>query len=412
MPKGPVQPYAIEPRQIVLKNGKQHWKGRVRVFDEMGRRKEINKNFPTKKEAKNWAEKEAALYRDNPHRKPPSDETLEEYLTRWLTIKEASPIERKTLDSYRQMAAHSVRELGTRPLKHLTLLDIQQFYVTLSRQNKSARTVNYVHTVLKMALEDAVEWGLLTQNPAAKAKAKMGRRQNPLRIPTPQEMAQLLRATQGARWYPLWVWFVATGTRLGEALALQWGDIDWTQGKATIQRAVSGDASKRVIKTPKSASGIRTVALGPQLMAVLQNHQREQALWCEVAGEQWQDEDYVFTTRQGKVLSKRNISRAFKQALAAANLPDNIRVHDLRHGMATQWLSKGINPRVVSERLGHSNVAFTLQVYGHVLPHDEAIAAQEMEAETLIPSAESATAKGHHEATDTFENAVTRRDDS
>ena len=412
MPKGPTQPYAIEPRQIVLKNGKQHWKGRVRVFDETGHRKEINKNFPTKKEAKNWAEKEASLYRDDPHRKPPSDETLGEYLARWLTIKEASPIERKTFDSYRQMAAHSIRELGTRPLKNLTLLDIQQFYVTLSQQNKSARTVNYVHTVLKMALEDAMEWGLLTKNPAAKAKAKMGRRQNPLRIPTPPEMAQLLLTTQETRWYSLWAWFVTTGTRLGEALALQWSDIDWDKGIATIQRAVSGDASKRVIKTPKSASGIRTLALGPHLVAVLQNHQREQTVWRDLAGDQWQEDDYVFTTRQGKVLSKRNIDRAFKQALAAANLPDDIRVHDLRHGMATQWLSKGINPRVVSERLGHSNVAFTLQVYGHVLPHDEAIAAQEMEEETLVPSVRSTSAKGHHEATDRNENPMTVPDES
>ena len=380
MPQRAKEPHAVDPRK--LDSGR--WQARVTYYDpETGKRRETSQTFATEREAKKWSREQEMAYRADPNRKPPSDETLGKYLARWLTIKEASPIERKTLDSYRQMAAHSIRELGTRPLKNLTLLDIQQFYVTLSQQNKSARTINYVHTVLKMALEDAVEWGLLAKNPAAKAKARLGRRETALRIPTPEEMAQLLDATQATRWYPLWAWLVTTGSRLGEALALQWDDIDWVKGQVTIQRALSGDAGKRVLKTPKSARGIRTLALGPRLVAVLQNHQREQTVWRELAGDQWQEDDYVFTTRQGKVLSKRYIDRVFKQALVAANLPDDIRVHDLRHGMATQWLSKGINPRVVSERLGHSNVAFTLQVYGHVLPHDEAIAAGAMEDEVM-----------------------------
>ena len=380
MPSRPKDPYSVDPRK--LPSG--HWKGRVVLYDrETGKRRELTKTFATKREAKNWAEAEAEHYRMDPNRKPPSEETVADYLQRWLTIKESLALEQKTLDSYRQMAAHSIRELGDQPLKALTLLDIQEFYAELSQQGKSARTVNYVHTVLKMALENAMEWGLLPKNPAAKAKARLGRREKPLRIPTPDDMRQLLEATQETRWYPLWAWFVATGTRLGEALALQWGDIDWNQGIATIQRAVSGDASKRVIKTPKSASGIRTLALGPHLVAVLQHHQQEQTVWRDLAGDQWQEEDYVFTTRQGKLLSKRYMARAFKQALSRANLPQDIRIHDLRHGMATQWLSAGINPKVVSERLGHSNVAFTLQVYGHVLPHDEAMAAQQMEAKIL-----------------------------
>ena len=380
MPSRPKDPYSVDPRK--LPSG--HWKGRVVLYDrETGKRRELTKTFATKREAKNWAEAEAERYREDPHRKPPSEETVADYLQRWLTIKESLALEQKTLDSYRQMAAHSVRDLGDQPLKALTLLDIQEFYASLSRQNKSARTINYVHTVLKMALNDAVEWGLLPKNPAAKAKARLGRRETALRIPTPEEMAQLLDATKATRWYPLWAWLVTTGSRLGEALALQWDDIDWAKGQVTIQRALSGDAAKRVLKTPKSASGSRTIALGSELMTVLGQHQEEQRLWQDRAGREWQATGYVFTTYQGKLLSKRYIDRAFKQALAAANLPDTIRIHDLRHGMATQWLSAGINPKVVSERLGHANVAFTLQVYGHVLPHDEMTAAQEMAAQVF-----------------------------
>ncbi len=229
------------------------------------------------------------------------------------------------------MAAHSIRELGDQLLKALTLLDIQEFYASLSRQNKSARTINYVHTVLKMALEDAVEWGLLLKHPAAKAKARLERRETPLRIPTPEEMSQLLDATKATRWSPLWTWLVTTGSRLGEALVLQWGDIDWEKGRVTIQRALSGDASKRVLKTPNSASGLRTIVLGSELVTVLGQHQEEPRLWQDRASGQWEATDTVFTTYQGQWLSERYIDRVFKQALAAANLPDAIRIHDLRH---------------------------------------------------------------------------------
>lgn len=89
------------------------------------------------------------------------------------------------------------------------------------------------------------------------------------------------------------------------------------------------------------------------------------------------------------MLSKRYIERVFKSALKRAGLPDNIRVHDLRHGVATQWLSAGKNPVVVSRRLGHANVAFTMQVYGHVLPNDEARMVEEMENALLSPSTDS-----------------------
>jgi integrase len=362
------------------------------VYDATtGKRREMTQTFDTKKDAKNWAEKEAAQYREDPNRKPPSEETVGEYLTRWLDIKKTMTIEAETVLGYRQRADHIQRDLGTIPLKQLTPIDIQAFYAHLTEdRHLSARTVNFTHTVLKMALQDAVEWGVILRNPAAKAKAKArpGLRTQTLRIPTPEEMAQLIRANRQTRWYPLWVWFVVTGSRLGEALALQWQDIDWEKGQVTIRRALSGDAARRILKHPKSASGVRTLQMGPKLTRILQEHARNQQDWQRLAGSQWVESGHVFTTQQGKLLGKRNIERAFKQALARAALPDAIRIHDLRHGSATQWLSAGVNPKLVSERLGHSNVAFTLQVYGHVLPHEESRLVGPME-DALLDSPES-----------------------
>ena len=411
MPNRVKDPYAVEPRR--LPSGR--WKGRVVRYDpDTGKRHELTQTFDTKKEAKNWAETEAARYRDDPNRRPPSEETLGAYLNRWLTIKSTLNLTDKTLTSYREMAAHSSRELGGTALKSLTPLEIQQFYASLTQSRQlSPRTIRYVHTVLKMALNDAVEWGLIPTNPAGKVKVTASTRTKALRIPTPEEMAQLIRANQATRWFPLWVWFAATGSRLGEALALRWGDIDWARQTVTIQQALSGDAGKRVVKTPKTVSSRRTMAMGPRLKTVLREHQTNQNGWRELAGSAWQDTDLVFTTLQGKMLSKRYIDRAFKSALTRAGLPDTIRVHDMCHGVATQWLSAGINPVVVSRRLGHSNVAFTLQVYGHVLPNDEAQMAEEMEG-VLLSSEEMASQTGRRRAAEYSRNsskpATTGRD--
>ncbi len=377
------EPYAVEPRRLA--SGR--WKGRVvRYNPDDGKRLEMNRTFDTKREAKQWAEVEAAKYREDPNRKAPSEQGLGKVMEDWLAIKRTLNLTDKTLTSYREIAAHIVRELGDTPVKNLSPLQIQQFYAHLAQSRQlSPRTIRYVHTVLKMALNDAVDWGTIPTNPAAKVKVAVGTRSKTLRIPTPEEMAELLKANQDTRWYSLWVWFVTTGSRMGEAVGLRWSDINWERQSVTIQQAVSGDAAKRVIKTPKTVSGRRTLALDHRVVAVLQEYKEQQQDWRDRAGAEWQDTGLVFTTFQGKMLSKRSVDRAFKSALAQAGLPGTIRVHDLRHGVATQWLAAGINPVVVSKRLGHSNVAFTLQVYGHVLPNNEAQAAEEM-AGVLLPA--------------------------
>jgi integrase len=321
-------------------------------------------------------------------------------LTRWLAFKATLALTDKTISSYRQMAAHSQRGLGPQPLRALTPWVIQAFYTQLA-PTVSPRTLRYVHVVLKMALDDAVDWGLLPSNPAR--KVKVGSAGSPagaarLHIPTPDDLRQWLQANQASRWYPLWLFFATTGCRLGEALALQWGDIDWEQHTVTIQRAMSGDAARRVIKAPKTASSGRTLTLGPHMLEALRAQAAQQQAWRGAAGSIWVDTPWVFTTAEGRWLAKRGVERAFKISLQRAGLPPILRVHDIRHAVATQWLAAGVNPLVVSQRLGHTNVAFTLQVYGHVLPRDESRLAVAMETALLDAAA------GRRRAAETFQN--------
>lgn len=339
---------------------------------ETGKRWETSTTFATEREAKKWSREQEMAYREDPNRKPPSEETVAQFISYWLRIKKTMNIATETYRGYEQRTVHIVRGLGTKPLKNLTTMDIQPFYAGLSEQYQlSSRTINFTHAVLNMALNDAVEWGLVSRNPAQKATARRGSRKKAIRVPSPEEMATLLAHSRETRWYALWFWFAETGTRLGEALAVQWSDIDWEKREVNIHQAISGDAARRTVKSPKSARGHRTITVGVGLINALKAHRTEQEAWKQMAGDKWQDTGFVFTTYEGKMLSKRYINRVFKRAMAEAGLSEDIRVHDMRHGMATQWLSAGVNPKVVSERLGHSNVAFTLDVYGHVLPHEE-----------------------------------------
>jgi len=118
-------------------------------------------------------------------------------------------------------------------------------------------------------------------------------------------------------------------------------------------------------------------------MGLLQAHRATPSEWKAVSGTEWVDIRAVFTTYQGKRLSSRDVDRTLKQALEHAQLPSEIRIHDLRHGMATQWLAAGISVNVVSERLDHTSIAFTWQTYGHVLPHQQAGAATTMEGQVF-----------------------------
>lgn len=111
-----------------------------------------------------------------------------------------------------------------------------------------------------------------------------------MRILTPEEMVRLLQANKETRWYPLWAWFATTGVRMGEALAVRWSDINWERRSVTIQQAVSGGAAKRVLKTPKTASGSRTLALGPRSLMILREPQAQQLIlrgWPVRPGRIW-----------------------------------------------------------------------------------------------------------------------------
>ena len=180
---------------------------------------------------------------------------------------------------------------------------------------------------------------------------------------------------KGDRLYPLWRFLAMTGCRRGEALGLMWPDLDVESGAVAIRRALVPIDGKLRESEPKTRRGRRRIALDAETVAVLQELAASQLAEQQAVGDSWVDSGRVFTRPDGEQLHPERISALFRRLVRAAALPP-IPLHGLRHTYASIALAKGVNPAIVSRRLGHSTVAFTLDVYSHVLPQVDAEAAE------------------------------------
>ena len=383
MPNRVKEPHAVQPQ----KQASGRWQARVTYYDpETGKRRETTKTFATEHEAKKWSREQEMAYREDPNRKPPSEEKFGPYLDRWMHEVASSQVRETTWSAYHYASLHAIRVLGDKSLRSLTPLDIQGLYSTLLTLGLKPATIRIVHNVCRQSLDDAVDYGFIPQNPVHRAKPPRVD-QAVVHPPTAIQAKTFLHAANDHPWKTLWYFIALTGCRRGEALGLQWGDINWDSGTVTIQRTLAGKAARRKIHEPKTARGRRSIAASRYLLQALREHQHQRTLMKIAAGSRWSETNpWVFTTRTGKALDGDNVRRTFKKLVASVGLPPTTRIHDLRHAMATSWLAAGVPVKIVSERLGHASIAITLQLYGHVLPNMQADAAEQMDA-SLVPDA-------------------------
>lgn len=227
------------------------------------------------------------------------------------------------------------------------------------------------------ALSDAVRSGRLAENVAVRAnKPRLRRaRRKELRTWNAEELRTFLESTRGDRLYPAFLLAASTGLRRGEVLGLRWRDLDLDNATASVVQTVISVDYKVQKSDPKTAGSGRLVNLDNSTVSALRRHRSHQATERLARGSVYADQDLVFAMDDGSPLHPESFSQAFERRSASAGLP-RIRLHDLRHTHATLALAAGISPKVVSERLGHASVAFTLSVYQHVLPGMQAEAAE------------------------------------
>jgi|SRR5919109_2462179 integrase len=298
--------------------------------------------------------------------------TVEEYLDRWLDAARGS-IRPSTYVSYELNVRRLKKLIGRVQLPALTPVMIQAAYAKLSDQGLSPRSVLQIHSTLHRALGQAVKWGMLVRNPSAGVD-----RPRPPRVEMStleiDELMRLFEAARGTRMYALFVVLGTTGMRLGEVLGLKWDDIDLPGRRLVVRRALQRLAGRGMrFVEPKTSRSRRTVHLTGLAVEALVEHKERTDLLREVARDRWRESGLVFTSTVGDGMEAGVVNDNLRRLLAKAGLP-HIRVHDLRHTVATILLQGGAHPKLVQDLLGHSTVTLTLDTYSHVTPalHQEA----------------------------------------
>ena len=304
--------------------------------------------------------------------------SLSKYLDEWLVVAKTS-VRPNTYQQYSQVVhQHIIPVLGEIVLRDLRPDHVQSLYTNRLANGVSPSSTRMIHAVIHRALNHALKLGLVYRNVAdSVTRPKVVRKE--MKTLNDYQVRQLIQVAESEQMrLLLWV-AVVTGLRQGELLGLKWSDLDWMSRRIQIQRQVQrrkGDGL--VFCEPKSASGRRVIVLGKSTLDKLREYKNNQLKERILLGEKWQDNDLIFPSPIGTPLDPSNVLKAYKDCLKRAGLP-NLRFHDLRHSAATLMLQQGVNPKIVSERLGHSDISLTLNTYSHVLPPMQEEAAEKMD---------------------------------
>ncbi len=308
--------------------------------------------------------------------------SLTVFLKEWLIINDTS-VRPNTSVQYRQIVnQHIIPDLGAIKLKDLNPRQIQALYGKKLSSGSSARTVTLIHAVLRRALNHALKLGTIGRNPALAVTRPKSKRKE-MKTLSDSQVRTFLSFTEGDRFEVLFWLAVTTGLRQGELVGLKWSDVDWVNRRLRIQRQLQRVSGGLTFSEPKSAAGRRVIALGVATIEKLRKHQLFQLEEIKAFGNLWKENDMIFPSTKGTPMDPSNLYHNFKEILITAGLP-NIRFHDLRHTAATLMLQQGVHPKVVQERLGHSDISMTLNTYSHVLPVMQDEAAEKMD-DLLIP---------------------------
>ena len=303
--------------------------------------------------------------------------TLENYLTRWLTDSVKDTVRRSTFVQYKSVVnRHLIPALGRLKLKALTPAHARSLYREKLDCELSPRTVQYIHVTLHKALKQAVMDGLIPRNIADAVKAPQAHKKEVTPL-TPAEVKVLLSAASGDRLETLYITAIHTGLRRSELLGLKWTDIDLDARTLSVQRSLDRDGT---FNPPKRNKSRRTVKLTAQAAEALKGHRARQNEERLQLGSLWEDWGLVFPNRSGKPMNANYLyHRGFKPLLERAEL-SGFTFHSLRHTCATLLLSKNINPKIVSEMLGHATISQTMDTYSHVMPGMSDVAADALES--------------------------------
>jgi integrase len=229
------------------------------------------------------------------------------------------------------------------------------------------RTVEVAGITAHKLLKSALDRELIARNPADNSAVRSARPKAKASTPniwTAEQTYAFLDAQRNDRLFALWRVATMTGLRRGELAGLQWSDVDLDAGTLRVTRTRVVVGYEVLDSTPKTLSGNRVISLDGETVAALRRHWANQAAE-RLATDLWEGSDYLFCDEIGRPYHPQRFTQMLAAKAKAAGLPP-VKIHALRHGHATAGLEAGVPLKVMSERLGHSSIQITADVYSHV----------------------------------------------
>ena len=345
--------------------------------DEYGSR--IRRTVTAETEAAAWKAMADARGKSSSTKRRRGGETVAAFLDRWLADVVRSSRRERTYWGYRSIVLlHLVPAFGEREIRSLTRRDVQSW---VSRQKGAPLSIRHRVDCLRAALGYAIRWNLIDANPATDLDLPSVQPRT-VRAMSSADARKLLDATAGEWFAPLVAVALYTGLRQGELLGLRWADVDMKAGSLTVHMSLArlpgAHGIRYVLDAPKSQTSRRTVPLAPPAIHALREHQKAQLM----AGGSWKGLVFAHPDRP---IDGPKLTHEFQASLARAELLP-MRWHDLRHGTASLLIAAGVPLAVVSAILGHSGIAITVDVYGHLTEGTKRSALDDMAAKMATAS--------------------------
>lgn len=331
----------------------------------------------------------------------PNKETVGKWLKDWLVTYALPTVKQSTYISYEAyIRLHIDPELGDIVLTALSLERLQLFFNKLSINTKkrkalSPKTIKNIYNMFHAAIDQAVINRKIIRNPLLGVKLPKVIKKE-IRVLSPDDQFKLQTAAKNSAELQAYgvVFTLNTGVRLGELIGLQWKDVNFQKHTIRIRRTVGRlakvdedgslvqksegvNSTEIAIRTPKSITSRREIPLFDELWNDLMEYRERQREMIDALGGDYDDQDYIFATTMGKVYDPRVYEDLFKRCLKSAEL-EPLNFHALRHTFATRALEAGMDIKVLSSILGHSQASTTLNLYGHALPDHKRISMDKM----------------------------------